>query len=57
MNRRNSTGLGYINIPLDLSSTRDYRMLLYIIDIMEKMLGLWNTNSFFFLLIWEVLGI
>jgi len=50
MSRGNSTGLGHINILLDLSFTRDYRMLLYMIGMMEKMLGLWNTNSFFLLL-------
>jgi len=50
MNKRNLTGLEHINIPSDLSSTRDYRMLLYIIDIMEKMLGLWDANLFFLLL-------
>jgi len=50
VSRENSTGLGHINILLDLSSTRDYRMLLYMIGMMEKMLGLWNTNSFFLLL-------
>jgi len=40
MSRGNLTGLGHINILLDLSSTRDYRMLLCIIGMMEKMLGL-----------------
>ena len=48
VDRKNSTGLEHINIPSDLSFIRDYRMLLYIIDIMEKMLSLWNTNLFFF---------
>ena len=57
MNRGNSTGLEHINIPLDLSSTRDFRMLLCMIGMIEKMLGLWNTNSFFFLLMWEVLDL
>jgi len=47
MSRGNLTGLGHINILLDLSSTGDYRMLLYMIDMMEKMLGLWDINSFF----------
>jgi len=47
VSRENSTRLEHINILLDLSSTRDYRMLLYMIDMMEKMLGLWDTNSFF----------
>jgi len=51
VSRGNSTGLRHINILLDLSSTRDYRMLLCMIGMMEKMLGLWNTNSFFLLLI------
>jgi len=50
VSRGNSTGLGHINILLDLSSIRDYRMLLCIIGIMEKMLGLWDTNLFFSLL-------
>jgi len=40
MNKENSTGLGHINILLDLSSIRDYRMLLYMIDMIEKMLDL-----------------
>jgi len=51
VSRGNSTGLGHINILLDLSSTRDYRILLYMIGIMEKMVGLWDRNSFFFFLI------
>jgi len=50
VSRGNSTGLGHINILLDLSSTRDYRMLLYMIDMMEKILGLWDANLFFSLL-------
>jgi len=57
VSRGNSTGLGHINILLDLSSTRDYRMLLCMIGIMKKMLGLWDTNSFFSLLMWEILGL
>jgi len=57
VSRGNSTGLGHINILLDLSSTKDYRMLLCIIGIIKKMLGFWDTNSFFFLLMWEVLGL
>ena len=57
MSRGDLTGLGHINILLDLSFTRDYRMLLYMIDIMEKTLGFWSTNSFFPLLMWEVLGL
>jgi len=57
VSRENSTGLGHINILLDLSSTRDYRMLLCMIGMMEKMLGLWNANSFFPLLMWKVLGL
>jgi len=51
VSRENSTGLGHINILLDLSSIRDYKMLLCMIGMMEKMLGLWDTNSFFPLLI------
>ena len=57
VSRENSTGLGHINILLDLSSTRDFRMLLCMIGMMEKILGLWDTNSFFSLLMWEVLGL
>jgi len=57
MSRGDLTGLGHINILLDLSFTRDYRILLCMIDMMEKMLGFWSTNSFFFLLIWGVLGL
>jgi len=45
------------NILLDLSSTRDFRMLLYMIGMLEKILGLWDANSFFPLLMWEVLGL
>jgi len=40
VNRENSTGLGHISTLSDQSSTRDYRMLLYIIDMMVKILGL-----------------
>ena len=50
VSRGNSTGLGHINILLDLSSTRDFRMLLCMIGMMEKILGLWDANSFFPLL-------
>jgi len=50
VSRGNSTGLGHINILLDLSFTRDYKMLLCMIGMMEKMLGFWDTNSFFLLL-------
>jgi len=57
MSRENLTGLGHINILLDLSFTRDYRMLLCMIGMMEKMLGLWDANSFFLLLMWEVLDL
>jgi len=57
VSRGDLTGLGHINILLDLSSTRDFRMLLWIIGIMEKMLGFWDTNSFFPLLMWGVLGL
>jgi len=57
VSRGNSTGPGHINILLDPSSIKDYRMLLCMIDMMEKMLGLWNTNSFFSLLMWEVLSL
>jgi len=57
VSRGNLTGLGHINILLDLSSTRDYRMLLWMTGMMEKMLDLWDANSFFSLLIWGVLGL
>jgi len=57
VSRENLIGLGHINILLDLSSTRDYRILLYIIGMMKKMLGLWDINSFFFLLMWGVLDL
>jgi len=57
VSRGNLTGLGHINILLDLSSTKDYKMLLCMIGMMEKMLGLWGTNSFFPLLMWEVLNL
>jgi len=57
VSKGNSTGLGHINILLDLSSTKDYRMLLCMIGMMEKMLGLWDANLFFPLLIWGVLDL
>jgi len=50
VSRGDLTGLGHINILLDLSSTRDFRMLLCMIGMIEKMLGFWDTNSFFPLL-------
>jgi len=50
VSRGNLTGLGHINILLDLSFTRDFRMLLCMIGIMKKILGLWDANSFFLLL-------
>ena len=57
VSRGDLTELGHINILLDLSFTRDYRILLYIIGMMKKMLGFWGTNSFFSLLMWGVLGL
>jgi len=57
VSRGDLTGLEHINILLDLSSTRDFRMLLCMIGMMEKMLGFWNTNSFCPLLMWGVLGL
>jgi len=39
VNRGDLTGLGHINILLDLSFTRNYRILLYMIGMMEKILG------------------
>ena len=53
VSRGNLTGLGHINVLLDLSSTRDFRMLLCMIDMMEKILGLWDANLFFLLLCGE----
>ena len=50
INRENSIRLGHINILLNQSFTRDYRMLLYIIGIIEKILGIWDVNSVFFFL-------
>ena len=38
--QENSTGLGHISTLSDQSSTRDYRMLLYIINMIVKMLDL-----------------
>jgi len=40
VNKENSTRLGHISTLSDQSSTRDYRILLYMIDIMMKMLDL-----------------
>jgi len=57
VSRGNSTGLGHINILLDISSIRNYRMLLCMIGMMEKMLGLWDANLFFPFLMWGVLGL
>ena len=57
MSRGDLTGLGHINILLDLSFTRDYRMLLCMIGMMEKMLGFWDANLFFSLLMWGVLDL
>ena len=51
VSKEDLTRLEHINILLDLSFTRDYRMLLYMIGIMKKMLGLWDANLFFLLLI------
>ena len=50
VSRENSTRLGHINILLDLSSTRNFKMLLCMIGMMEKILSLWDTNLFFLLL-------
>ena len=57
VSRGDLTRLEHINILLDLSSTRDFRMLLYMIGMIEKMLGFWDTNSFFPLLMWGVLDL
>jgi len=40
VSRGNLTGLGHINILLDLSFIRDYRILLCMIGMMVKILGL-----------------
>ena len=40
VNKENSTGLGHISTLSDQSSTKDYRMLLYMIDMIVKMLDL-----------------
>ena len=40
VSRENLTRLEYINILLYLSSIRDYRMLLWMIGMMKKMLSL-----------------
>jgi len=47
VNKKDLTGLEHINILLDLSFTRDYRMLLCMIGMMKKILGFWDANSFF----------
>ena len=57
MSRGDLTRLEHINILLDLSSTRDYRMLLCMIGMMEKILGYWDANLFFPLLMWGVLDL
>ena len=57
VSKGNSTGLEHINILLNLSFTRDFRILLCMIGMMEKILGLWDANSFFPLLMWRVLGL
>ena len=40
VNRENSTRLGYISTLSDQSSTKGYRMLPYMINMMVKILGL-----------------
>jgi len=50
VSKGNLIGLEHINVLLDLSSMRDYRILMYMIGMMEKILGLWDSNSFFLLL-------
>jgi len=57
MSRGDLTRLEHINILLDLSSTRDFKMLLCMIGMMEKMLGFWDANLFFPLLMWGVLSL
>jgi len=46
-----TTGLEYISTLSDLSFIKDFRILLYIINMMVKILGLWDANLFFFSLI------
>jgi len=48
ISKENSTRLVYISILLNLSFIKNFRILLYMINIIVKMLGLWDTNSFFF---------
>ena len=40
VSKENSTGLEYISILLDLSFIKDFKILLYMIDIIVKILGL-----------------
>jgi len=47
ISKENSTRLVYISILLNLSFIKNFRILLYMINIIVKMLGLWDTNSFF----------
>jgi len=47
ISKENSTRLEYISILLNLSFIKNFRILLYMIDMIVKMLGLWSTNSFF----------
>ena len=51
MSKENSTRLEYISILLDLSFIKDFRMMLYMIDIIVKILDLWDANLFFLSLI------
>ena len=47
VSKENSTRLVYISILLNLSFIKNFRILLYMIDMIVKMLDLWDTNSFF----------
>ena len=47
MSKENSTRLEHISTLLDLSFIKDFRMMLYIIDIIVKILDLWDANLFF----------
>ena len=47
ISKENSTRLEHISTLLDLSFIKDFRMMLYIIDIIVKILDLWDANLFF----------
>jgi len=51
VSKKNSIELEYISTFLDLSFIKNSRILLYMIDMIMKMLNLWNANLFFLPLI------